>query len=66
MLAALTACGSQPEEEDYLKRAREDFEKAEEFYRDIVPFSGSAASLRKVLDFTEHVELRLKIIREGA
>ena len=55
-----------PEEEDYLKRAREDFEKAEEFYRDIVPFSGSAASLRKVIDFTEHVELRLKIIREGA
>jgi eukaryotic-like serine/threonine-protein kinase len=55
-----------PEEEDYLKRARSDFRKAEDFYRDIVPFSGSAASLRKVLDYSDHVDVRLKIIREGA
>ena len=40
--------------------------KAEDFYRDIVPFAGSAQSLRKVLDDSDHVDLRLKIIREGA
>lgn len=55
-----------PEEKDYLERARNDFERAEELYRGIVPFGGSAASLRRVLDYADHVELRLKIIREGA
>lgn len=55
-----------PEEKDYLERARDDFEKAQDFYRDIVPFAGSANSLRKVLDSADHVDLRLKIIREGA
>jgi hypothetical protein len=55
-----------PEEKDYLERARDDFERAQEFYRDIVPFAGSANSLRRVLDFSDHVEVRLKIIREGA
>jgi tetratricopeptide (TPR) repeat protein len=55
-----------PEEKDYLERARDDFERAQDFYRDIVPFAGSANSLRRVLDFSDHVELRLKIIKEGA
>jgi serine/threonine protein kinase len=55
-----------PEEKDYLERARADFRRAEEFYRDIVPFGGSANSLRKVLDFADHVDVRLRIIREGA
>jgi eukaryotic-like serine/threonine-protein kinase len=55
-----------PEEKDYLERARDDFERAQEYYRDIVPYAGSANSLRRVLDFSDHVELRLKIIREGA
>jgi serine/threonine protein kinase/tetratricopeptide (TPR) repeat protein len=55
-----------PEEKDYLERSEKDFERAEELYRDIVPFAGSAASLRRVLDFKDHVELRLRIIREGA
>jgi hypothetical protein len=55
-----------PEERDYLERAREDFERAQDFYREIVPFGGSANSLRKVLDYEDHVQLRLKIIKEGA
>ena len=55
-----------PEEKDYLERAKDDFERAEEFYRDIVPFAGSASSLRRVLDFQDHVDVRLRIVREGA
>ena len=55
-----------PEEKDYLERAQSDFERAQEYYRDIVPFAGSASSLRRVTDFIDHVELRLKIVREGA
>ena len=55
-----------PEEKDYLERAKDDFSRAADYYRDIVPFAGSAASLRRVLDYSEHVETRLKVIREGA
>jgi hypothetical protein len=55
-----------PEEKDYLERAHADFERAQDYYRDIVPFAGSANSLRRVLDFIDHVEMRLKIVREGA
>lgn len=55
-----------PEEKDYLERARSDFQRAEELYRDIVPFAGSTGNLRRVLDFTFQVDERLKTIREGA
>jgi tetratricopeptide (TPR) repeat protein len=55
-----------PEEKDYLERAQSDFERAENLYRDIVPFAGSATSLRRVLEYTEIVDVRLKAIREGA
>jgi tetratricopeptide (TPR) repeat protein len=55
-----------PEEKDYLERAREDFRRAEDLYREIVPFGGSANSLRRVLDFLDHVKVRLDIVKEGA
>jgi len=55
-----------PEEKDYLERAKSDFQRAEELYREIVPFAGSATSLRRVIEFREHVDVRLQIIREGA
>ena len=54
-----------PEEKDFLERSSKDFEKAENLYRDIVPYGGSTANLRKVLEFREHVKLRLEIVREG-
>jgi serine/threonine protein kinase len=54
------------EERDYLERARDDFRRAEELYRDVLPFAGSPASLRRVLDFEEHIEQRLDSIKEGA
>lgn len=55
-----------PEEEDYLERAKTDFDRAEDLYREIVPFGGTANSLRRVLDLLDHVELRLRIVREKA
>ncbi len=55
-----------PEEKEYLERAQKDFERAADLYRDIVPYGASSASLRRVLDFEDHVQVRLSIIREGA
>jgi tetratricopeptide (TPR) repeat protein len=54
-----------PEERDYLERALKDFRKAEELYREVIPFGGSPASLRRVLDFTEHIDERLELIKDG-
>ena len=53
-----------PEEKDYLKRARKDFERAERYYRDIVPFAGSATSLRRVLDYLASLDVRLDEIED--
>jgi len=55
-----------PEEKDYLERARSDFNRAQDLYREIVPFAGSTSSLRKVIESSESVDHRLKAIREGA
>ncbi len=54
-----------PEEKDFLKRAEEDMKKAEDFYRDIVPFAGSANSLRRVLDYLAAIDTRLQTIKDG-
>lgn len=55
-----------PEEKDYLERVSDDFRRAQDLYRDVVPFANSTASLRRVLEYTENVDLRLRAIREGA
>jgi hypothetical protein len=52
-----------PEENDYLKRAKEDYRRAEDLYREIVPFGGSAAGLRRVFDQLELIEVRLESIK---
>jgi tetratricopeptide (TPR) repeat protein len=53
-----------PEEEDYLKRSEKDYRRAQQLYSEIVPFGGSATSLRAVLDYLAHIEVRLKIVEE--
>ncbi len=55
-----------PEEKDYLERAANDLEKAQDYYRDIVPFGGSTTSLRRVLESSDNIGMRLRAIREGA
>jgi serine/threonine protein kinase len=52
-----------PEERDYLGRAKDDYRRAEDLYREIVPFGGSAAGLRKVFDQLELIEGRLESIK---
>ncbi|MDZ4796713.1 MAG: protein kinase, partial [Bryobacteraceae bacterium] len=55
-----------PEEKDYLHRAGDDLQKAQDYYRDIVPFGGSTTSLRRTLENLETIDLRLRAIKEGA
>ncbi|MBC7926524.1 MAG: protein kinase [Bryobacteraceae bacterium] len=55
-----------PEEKDFLERASTDLEKAQDLYRDIVPFGGATASLRRAIESTDLVAIRLRAIREGA
>ncbi|HYO80950.1 MAG TPA: serine/threonine-protein kinase [Bryobacteraceae bacterium] len=55
-----------PEERDFLKRAKKDFERAEDYYRDIVPFAGSATTLRRVLDSIAHLDVRMDHLEEGS
>jgi hypothetical protein len=47
----------QAQEEDYLRKAEEDYNRAEEYYRSIDPFNDSAASIRII-------QLRLEKIYE--
>jgi serine/threonine protein kinase len=52
-----------PDEKDYLDRAKEDYRRAEDLYREILPFSGSPASLRRVFDQIGLIEARLETIK---
>ena len=54
-----------PEEKDFLKRSQKDFQRAEELFRDIVPFGGSANSLRRVLDYLAAIDTRLQNTKDG-
>jgi hypothetical protein len=62
MREAVRATGL-PEEKDYLDRAKEDYRRAEELYREIVPFGGAAASLRRIFEQLELIEVRLEAIQ---
>jgi serine/threonine protein kinase len=53
------------EEDDYLKRADEEYREAEDLYREIVPWGNAAASLRRVLDSRDLIAVRRDKIREG-
>jgi serine/threonine protein kinase len=54
------------EEEEYLKRAREDYRKAEDLYREIVPFANATTALRRILDQLDTISLRLETLKSGA
>lgn len=62
---AMRATGLE-EERDYLERAKDDFRRAEDLYREVVPFGSSAANLRKVFEQLEIIDIRLQAIKEGA
>lgn len=64
LVAEANRSGGLPEEGDFLKRAQKDFDRAQQLYRDIVPFGGSAANLRKSLDYMADIDGRLQAIKE--
>jgi hypothetical protein len=57
---------SAPEEKNYLNRAKQDYRRAEELYREIVPFGGAAASLRRIFEQLESIDGRLETIQVEA
>jgi hypothetical protein len=54
---ALRSSGK-PEEQEYLKRAEDDYRRAEDLYKEIVPFSGSATSVRRIQENLDLIAAR--------
>ncbi len=54
-----------PEEKDLLKRAKDDLERAEEIYREIIPYGGSSASLRRVLENLDVIAARRDAMKDS-
>jgi len=63
LMREATRAASLSEEKDYLEQAKQDYRRAEELYRDIVPFGGSAAGLRRVFEQLEFIEARIELIK---
>jgi serine/threonine protein kinase len=63
LMREATRAASLSEEKDYLEQAKQDYRRAEELYRDIVPFGGSAAGLRRVFEQLEFIEGRIESIK---
>jgi eukaryotic-like serine/threonine-protein kinase len=54
-----------PEEKDLLKRAQEDLERAEDTYRDILPYGSSSTSLRRVLENLDVIAARRDAMKDS-
>lgn len=54
-----------PEEKDLLKRAEEDLSRAEDSYRDLIPYGNTSASLRRVLENLETVSARRDEVKDS-
>ena len=54
-----------PEEKDILKRADKDLHKAEEIYRDIVPYGNSSTSLGRVLENIAVIDARRDAMKDS-
>lgn len=64
MREAVKAAGL-PEEKDLLERAEKDLERAEDLYRDLIPYGSSAAGLRRVLDNLDVVAARRDAVKDS-
>jgi serine/threonine protein kinase len=64
MREAVRAAGL-PEEKDLLERSKEDLERAEEIYRDILPYGGSSTSLRRVLENLDVIKARRDAMKDS-
>jgi tetratricopeptide (TPR) repeat protein len=61
---AVRATG-QREEQDYLHRAEQDYRRAEDLYQEIVPFGGSASSVRKVHSSLDIIGARKQTLKDS-
>jgi tetratricopeptide (TPR) repeat protein len=55
----------QAEELDYLYRSEQDYRRAQDLYQQIVPFSGSATSVRKVRDSLDTIAARRQTLKDA-
>lgn len=71
LMREATRAAGYREEKEYLDRARDDYERAEELYREIVPFANSTVGLRRVGEQLEQIDVRMEAlqveaVKEGA
>jgi serine/threonine protein kinase len=52
-----------PQEEEYLRRADEDYARAEDLYRSVAPFGSSAAMLRRIYDSRNSVASQIEVAK---
>jgi eukaryotic-like serine/threonine-protein kinase len=64
MREAVKAAGL-PEEKDLLKRAKEDLKRAEDLYKDIIPWGNSSANLRRVLENIDVIDARRDAMKDS-
>jgi hypothetical protein len=64
MRDAVKAAGL-PEESELLKRAEKDLHRAEDLYRDIIPYGGSSTGLRRVLENLDVVAARRDAMKDS-
>jgi hypothetical protein len=64
MRDAVKAAGL-PEESELLKRAEKDLHRAEDLYRDIIPYGGSGTGLRRVLENLDVVAARRDAMKDS-
>ena len=64
MKDAVRAAGL-PEEKDLLSRSEKDLHRAEELYREILPYGNSTASLRRVLENLDVVRSRRDAMKDS-
>lgn len=53
-----------PQEEEYLRRADEDYSRAEDYYREVAPFGNASAMLRKIAESRDSLAARIQQLRK--
>jgi hypothetical protein len=63
LMREATRAARLPEEKDYLEQAKQDYRRAEELYREIVPFGASTTALRRIFEQLEFIDARIEVIK---
>jgi hypothetical protein len=54
-----------PQEKEQIQRARDDYQRALQYYQDVAPYGNSTAMITRVRTSLESVEFRLNEIEHG-